>query len=374
MSYEIKERIVHELKSRPKLIRELLEMLSNDRLLLKPFFQRKLVWRKEHKVEFIKTILFNYPFPEIYFADAINDPNQLGKVKWVIDGQQRINAIYEYYLGSGDFQNLNEIKKFSELDSEETKNFLDYEISIRELGEVSEEMLRVIFTRINMTEFNLNIMEKLNASYSTTPLFLFSRQCCDENFEFDDYFKNDFNKDEIPIAEKNLMNNFFLNYKVFTGNDIRRMIDLQYVIMLILTIRKGYFHRTNDIWRALDTNELTTETLHNEILPIFVNVVNFINLLDLNSIKFWTTKVNLFTLFVELSRIENFEFLNIEQVKLVLTDLDEKYNIYKENKETSKISNEERSYFNYSLQGVNDKASRIYRGSYLEVLLSKCKQ
>ena len=37
-----------------------------------------IITLKEHKIEFIKTILYNYPFPEIYFSDAANDQNLLG--------------------------------------------------------------------------------------------------------------------------------------------------------------------------------------------------------------------------------------------------------------------------------------------------------
>lgn len=98
-------------------------MLNNEKLLLKPFFQRKLVWRKEHKIEFIKTILYNYPFPEFIFQMLL-----MTKICWglngFIDGQQRINAIYEYFNSDGDFKIANsKIPSFDSLDDTQKKEF-----------------------------------------------------------------------------------------------------------------------------------------------------------------------------------------------------------------------------------------------------------
>lgn len=372
MSNELTERITHDIKSRPKSIREILDMLNNDKLILKPFFQRKLVWRKEHKIEFIKTILFNYPFPEVYFSDASNDTNQLGKTKWVIDGQQRINAIQEYFNEEGDFKNKCGIKKYSELTIDEKKYFLDYEISVRELGEMSDDMLRLIFTRINMTEYNLNPMEKLNATYSTTPLFLFARQCIDENFEFYDYFKDAFKDDELDSASRAFFINFFAKYSIFTSNDQRRMSDIQYFILLILTIDRGYSHRTIEIWNAFETNTYTTEELQSRILNRLVQIFEYIDTLDIKDKKLWTTKVNMFTLVVELSKFDNLNLFKRDKVINMLQDLDAKYLIYKAQPTSNDISTEERNYFNYSLQGINDKANRVYRGEFLKNLLLSC--
>ncbi len=359
MSNELLERNTNIIAIRPKSIRDILEMLAMGKLSLKPFFQRKLVWRKEHKIEFIKTILFNYPFPEIYFSDASNDTNQLNKNKWVIDGQQRINAINEYYLGEGDFKDIN-IKKFSELTTLEKKNFLDYEVSIRELGEMSDEMLRRIFTRINLTEYSLNPMEKLNATYSTTSLFLFARQCIDENFEFDSYFKDDFKEDELTEEQRTFFLDFFENHSIFTSNDQRRMADLQYMMLLIVTLEKGYSHRTLEVWKAFESDEYNTKKLQQEILPQLESILIFIINLKINYKNLWTTKVNLFTLIIELSRFDNLNKLDLIKVKSLLVSLDEKYLLYKDIKDTEKISTEERIYFNNSLQGVNDKANRLF--------------
>ena len=44
--------------------------MKEGSLVLQPSFQRKLVWNNKHKENFLETVLLNYPFPEVYFADG----------------------------------------------------------------------------------------------------------------------------------------------------------------------------------------------------------------------------------------------------------------------------------------------------------------
>jgi len=58
---------------------ELYNKIDSEILDTSPDFQRKLVWKKQHKYAFIDTILLNYPFPEVYIASSIMD---LENLKW----------------------------------------------------------------------------------------------------------------------------------------------------------------------------------------------------------------------------------------------------------------------------------------------------
>jgi len=70
--------------------------MKSGELVLRPRFQRKLVWNDQHKENFIETILRGLPFPEIYLAAGeINLETQKSKTL-VVDGQQRLNTIYDY--------------------------------------------------------------------------------------------------------------------------------------------------------------------------------------------------------------------------------------------------------------------------------------
>ena len=65
---------------------ELYNKIENGKLQPHPDFQRKLVWKKQHKFHFIGTILLNYPFPEIYIASSEIDVDSLEAKEIVVDG------------------------------------------------------------------------------------------------------------------------------------------------------------------------------------------------------------------------------------------------------------------------------------------------
>ena len=67
---------------------ELYNKVTSNSLTLSPDFQRKLVWKKQHKFDFIETILQNYPFPEVYIASSEMDVMNITSSEIVVDGQQ----------------------------------------------------------------------------------------------------------------------------------------------------------------------------------------------------------------------------------------------------------------------------------------------
>src|SRR5262245_34137240 len=58
---------------------------------LRPEYQRRLVWDRQKKSLFIESLLMNIPVPPIFLYE--NDLNRYE----VMDGQQRLNAILEFY-------------------------------------------------------------------------------------------------------------------------------------------------------------------------------------------------------------------------------------------------------------------------------------
>ena len=132
---------------------EIYNKMRSNQLVVNKSYQRKLVWKKAHKINFIDTILRNYPFPEVYLAPGSLDQEKLILIDEIVDGQQRLATIKDYIESTDIFAlpNLSAIKKFSELLSDEKTKFLNYEISVRYLKDVSTEQVREIFQRINKT-------------------------------------------------------------------------------------------------------------------------------------------------------------------------------------------------------------------------------
>ena len=85
-------------------IRELLTDIRNETLVPRPEFQRNLVWSNKHKSAFIKTVLDGYPFPEIYIAAGEIDPDTGEATEMLVDGQQRLATLHQYFSVSSDLR------------------------------------------------------------------------------------------------------------------------------------------------------------------------------------------------------------------------------------------------------------------------------
>ena len=123
---------------------ELYNKVKSGQLDPSPDFQRKLVWKTQHKINFIDTILNNFPFPEIYKAPGELDLETLTLKDIVVDGQQRITTIRNFIDGTDIFAYPSTKVKFSTLSKEEKERFLNYEVSVRYLKNASKEQVKEI--------------------------------------------------------------------------------------------------------------------------------------------------------------------------------------------------------------------------------------
>ena len=120
--------------------------IKREDLILQPEFQRKLVWNDKHKEAFIDTILNGFLFP-------------------VVDGQQRLSTIIDY-IETSSF--CKKVCKYADLTAEEKKQFLNYNVVIRDLADANEATIKEIFRRINKTKYSLTAVEIHNAIYLLT--------------------------------------------------------------------------------------------------------------------------------------------------------------------------------------------------------------
>ena len=130
-------------------------------------YQRKTVWGVKDNIRLIETILLKLIIPEIFLWDFDTDPNNGQTITHIVDGQQRINAIFDFIAGKYKLQKKyltdNEIidrygdKCFEDLDDNTKKSIWSYEMSIIYLDkDFSIEEVRKMFYRLNLTDYNLN--------------------------------------------------------------------------------------------------------------------------------------------------------------------------------------------------------------------------
>ncbi|MFD5635234.1 DUF262 domain-containing protein [Streptomyces sp. NPDC127077] len=198
-----------------KRVRELITAITNNTLIPQPEFQRRLVWTNRHKQEFIKTVLEGLPFPEIFLCDGETDLQTGIGTQQIVDGQQRITTLYQYFRSSPDLR-LGDLTAYSNLDETTQHSFLNYEVVVRDLGELTIQQVRNVFYRMNSTNYGLNTMEVNNA-------------------RFDGALKR--------AAEEISSWHFFEEHRTFTAVDYRRMGDVRWCLTVLITVISGYFSR-----------------------------------------------------------------------------------------------------------------------------------
>lgn len=348
---------------------DLYNKIFSGGLVLGPDFQRKSsVWKKQHKYAFIETILLNFPFPEIYIASGEVDLENLRTREVVVDGQQRLSTIVDYIQGKGDFTSQNKVIDFDDLSIDEKKEFLNYSITVKDLKDIGDTNTIEVFKRINSTNYSLNSNEILNAEYGGGEFAIFCKQLVEEDYNPS---KNETDV-IIDLQIRNLIVSFFKRNKVLSENDIKRMFDAQYIMLIVCTFLEGkYFGRSTRINHYLEKYNVVFDDYMVQI-DLLKNSIEIIEKLKLADGSYWFNKANLFTLLVELKDVE-IETLDLETLEISLLDLENKFDFYfKGNEEDiSKLTQDEIKYFEVSRQGSHELAARIHRGKVIKEIITK---
>lgn len=256
-----------------KKISDLYRRVKDGTIILNPDFQRKFVWNTQHRENFIDTILKGLPFPEIYVAQHGVDLDKLSAEEVVVDGQQRLSTIIRYIdesEGSNEFGKI--VKKFRELSPEEQRNFLNYNVVVRDLGDIDPSSIKEIFRRINLTKYNLKQVEIHNAVY-------------------DGAF--------IQLAKDLVKDSRISKLPTFSDAGLLRMDDLDFVLLVISTYENGgYFSYSNEVERFIAQNN--DEYSNREaVMELFIGTLKRIESFSLEKDSIWFRRSNLFTIFVE---------------------------------------------------------------------------
>ena len=240
---------------------------------LRPPFQRNPVWTEKQKAYLIDTILHGYPIPELYMQEYTDARGN--DVYVIVDGQQRVRACLEFIRGEfvlsdEDSPNWADMG-FDDLSEDERKRIYNYNFVVRVLPDLPEDELRAVFRRLNRNVVALNKQELRHATYWGEFI-----QSVESIADYDSW------------AEVGL----------FTPNDIRRMIDIEYVSELAV----GYLHglqnkkETLDKWYEAYEKEFPdrrrVEKAFNGTLQEIVNTIPTITKTR------WRKKSDFFTLFL----------------------------------------------------------------------------
>ena len=162
-------RIVTEQARYP--LNTIVSMLDSGDYQLDPEFQRRHRWNPLQKSRLIESFIMNVPIPPIFLYEDTYSHYQ------VMDGLQRLTAIYDFYT---DNLNLEGLQEWSELNGRKYSNLPDkikkgvdrrYLSSIILLQETAKDafeadrLKQLVFERINSGGVRLEYQESRNAIY-----------------------------------------------------------------------------------------------------------------------------------------------------------------------------------------------------------------
>jgi len=243
---------------------------------IKPPFQRNPVWTESQKSFLIDSVLRGYPIPELYMQESVSD---LGKERHVVvDGQQRVRACLEFIEGRYALEPREAPSwpdaRFEDLTSDERKRIYAYNFIVRQLPAVPDEELRAVFQRLNRNTVVLNPQELRHATYW-----------------------GEFIKAMEDLAELD----WWSSSGIFTANDVRRMLDIEFISELTVAILHGPQNKKTslDKWYPAYEKEFPDKA---RVSTTFVTTLGELShLLPNISGTRWRKKSDFYTLFLVLA-------------------------------------------------------------------------
>jgi hypothetical protein len=245
-------------------------------LVIKAPFQRNPVWTERQKSALIDTILLEYPIPELYMQELTDDSGNQKHV--VVDGQQRIRAVLSFL--AGEFELDDESPhwaglEFDDLSSNDRKKVFEYNFIVRLLPEMPDDELRAIFQRINRNTVTLNAQELRHATY------------------WGPYIKL---MEEISDLE------FWSTAGIFSANDRRRMLDVEYISELAVAVLNGLQNKKKSLeefYQQYETKFEEAESLRSTFVQVLGEIQQVIP--ELSKTR-WRKKSDFYTLFLQFTR------------------------------------------------------------------------
>lgn len=160
------------LSAKDPIISSIIDWIETNEIDLQPEFQRGLVWGREKQQLLIDTILRRWEIPPVF---VICDKNTYRKE--VLDGQQRLRSIYDFYRGefpvNGQIQPYNNSLvglhglRYNQMPIEVQRKFRNFSIRIFEITDYEKDEPFELFYRLNQS-VKLTSAERRNTFHGET--------------------------------------------------------------------------------------------------------------------------------------------------------------------------------------------------------------
>ena len=321
---------------------------DEGRLTLAPTFQRNPVWKTAQKSYLIDSILRGYPVPELYIQEAHDATGN--ETLTVVDGQQRIRACLEfveggYSLTESEAPNWPDFS-FEDLTDEDKKKLYGYNFVIRQLPDVDETELRAIFRRLNRNVVALNPQELRHATYWGP--FISQMEALSDH-------------------------DFWTDSGIFTANDIRRMLDIEFISELAIAFLHGVQNKKSSLEKWYATYEQSYPA-KSKIEKCFQRVLGELSqiLPELHTTR-WRKKSDFYSLFLVFAAHQDqlpLTKTNRTKAQKALVDFGAAVDL-EVSQGVSHPTKAAKKYADAVEKAASDLTQRVKRGDVLEELLGK---
>lgn len=212
---------------------DLLAWKEQGALALSPKFQRRGVWGLGPRSYFMDTVLRGYPVPPLHLR-LVKNPAR-GMVRDVIDGQQRLRALFDFIEGKYKLSSQVDTrwagKSYNQLTDEERDQIEAYPFQVYQYQNIDDATVLEIFARINTYSVSLNAQELRHGRYF-----------------------GEFRQSAYYLAFRHLQ--FWRDSRIFTEGAIARMLEAQLTSELLVMQMDGLQDKkksVEDFYKRLDT-------------------------------------------------------------------------------------------------------------------------
>lgn len=322
-------------------IQDILNLEDKGELNTTPWYQRRSVWNSGQKSYLINTLFERKPIPALYIRHSL-DLDKGISIKEVVDGQQRSRAIISYCRNEFGARHPehNKLTKFSDLNKLQKQNFLLTAIPIGYLLGATDSDVIDIFARINSVAKTLNAQEKRNAQFSGE----FKQFCVNQSIKRTEFWKE---------------------YNIFTGNDIARMNEVQFISDTVINFIEGlsaynaakitkYYHDNDDVFDKMDD-------INERLNRVFDTCVS------INPIAIKQTIFNRQPIFFSLLVIlDEMKKHNLTKIENGLLEIDNRFN---SDKALADRPKEDINFYNACSATTQSLPNRKIRNSYIKTFI-----
>jgi len=317
-------------------IKDLVDLLRNNKIDLNPSYQRNFIWSTKDQSELIDTIIKGFPLPNFFLYDNGNGQYEM------VDGQQRTTTIYNFAQGKILSSKKSGQKKIQDVKS----SFLNYKLPIIFIKNITKkELLNEFYVLINKKGKHLNVPEVNKSEHY------------DKNF--------------LKLANKVLLYQKLIDLNLFTDAATKRMNDRAFIEELLGYLKMGIKEKKSSVVSLYDkdVNEKEYEELEKHFYQIIDVIHKFNNIKPISKTRY-KQKNDFYTLFMFVDEnITLSEKVLLYQYKILLLidgkDKDGRQFIRPTNEDCEAL----REYANNCVSQSNSKKAREKRLNFFNSIL-----